>query len=453
MGKIRLQRVAQQMKQIVSNVITLELKDPRCGFITIVSVKVAPDLKTARVNYSVFGSDAQKRSVRRALESARGYVQARVAQETKLKYTPVITFHFDESVERDIDFSKRIAELVEADRRTAAARAIRAKIAAGSIPDDVVNAVSREAASGQFVEHVAALLLRLMSVNTAARAELEEVAAAELECLQIIEADFRQAWGDDVRAEYLAIDPDIGEDEAYRPPEYTAAPGRPPLAAEEAYKDRANLMIVLTRGDLGEPERPEAAELLKPMRLLFNTHIDTRPPHRHPSREGGGVAGAGAADAKGQAAMILAAGRLLKHLRDQLGVRVCEDLCAQFVIDKESGGNGSLCIGLQDPFACDGIVVCTPTGLTLSAPGRQPDSALAVYAAESLRRVIPDGPAGARPCEPEGDAAVLAGLFPGRDIVAFGPGEPSADRISLHQIAAGAKILVFLVLESAGFMT
>lgn len=450
MGQIRLQRVAQQMKQIVSNVITRDLKDPRCGFITIISVKVTPDLKTARVNYSVFGSDAQKRSVRRALESARGYVQSRVAQQIALKYTPVITFHLDESIEREIDFSRRIDEVVEADRRTAAARAIRAKIAAGSIPDDVVGAVSREVESEEFVEHVAALLLRLMSVNTAARADVDEAAAAERECLQIIEADLKQAWGDDVRAEYLAIDPDIEEDEAYRPPEYTAAPGRPPLAAEEAYRDRANLMVVLTRGDLGEPARPEADELLKPMRLVFNTHIDTRPPHRPPSREGDVVAGA--AGAKGQAVMILAACRLLKRLRDQLGVRVCEDLCAQFVIDKESGGNGSLCIGLQDPFACDGIVVCTPTGLTVCAAGREPGSALAVYAAESLRRVSPAGPAGPRPCEPEGDAAVLAGLFPGRDIVTFGPGEPSADRISLHQIAAGAKMLAFLVLESAGFM-
>jgi len=452
MGQIRLQRVAQQMKQIVSNVITRELKDPRCGFITIVSVKVTPDLKTARVNYSVFGSDAQKRSVRRALESARGYVQTRVAQQIALKYTPVITFHFDESVEREIDLSKRIDEVVEADRRTAAAREIRAKIAAGSIPDDVVGAVSREAESEEFVEHAAGLLLRLMSVNTAARADVDEAAAAELECLQIIEADFRQAWGDDVRAEYLAIDPDIEEDEAYRPPEYTAAPGRPPLAAEEAYRGRANLMVVLTRGDLGEPARPEAGELLKPMRLMFNTHIDTPPPHRPPSREGDAVAGAGAAGAKGQAVMILAACRLLKHLRGQLGVRVCEDLCAQFVIDKESGGNGSLCIALQDPFACDGIVVCTPTGLTVCTAGREPDSALAVYAAESLRRVSPAGPAAPRPCEPEGDAAVLADIFPARDIVTFGPGEPSAGRISLHQIAAGAKMLAFLVLESAGFM-
>ena len=71
MAKIRLQRVAAQMKHVVSRVVTQELKDPRCGFVTIVDVKVAPDLKTARVHFSVLGSDAQKRTAQRALDSAR----------------------------------------------------------------------------------------------------------------------------------------------------------------------------------------------------------------------------------------------------------------------------------------------------------------------------------------------------------------------------------------------
>ena len=74
MSKLRMERVAEQMKQVISQVVTQELKDPRCGFITIAHVRVAPDLKSARVNYSVLGTDAQKRSAQRAMESARGYI-------------------------------------------------------------------------------------------------------------------------------------------------------------------------------------------------------------------------------------------------------------------------------------------------------------------------------------------------------------------------------------------
>ena len=111
MAKIRLERVARQMQHVIGRVVTQELKDPRSGFTTIVGVKVASDLRQARVNFSVLGSDAQKRTVQRALESARGYIQTRVAQETGLKYTPVISFHLDVSAERDIELSRKIGEV------------------------------------------------------------------------------------------------------------------------------------------------------------------------------------------------------------------------------------------------------------------------------------------------------------------------------------------------------
>jgi len=452
MSKLRMQRVAEQMKQMISQVITQELKDPRCGFITVAHVKVAPDLKSARVNYSVLGTDAQKRSAQRAMESARGYIQSRIAQQTAMKYTPVITFQYDQSVEREIDMSKRIDAIVEADRHTATARAIRAKIAEGSIPEDVAEALSQAAQSDEFLEQLAALLLELMNADTTARADVGRLAADERRCLQTIEADLKQAWADDVRTEFVAIDSGIESDQAYTPPAYTAEAGGQPLPAEEAYRDRGNLVAVLTRGDLGEPADPEADELVEPLRLVLNAHIDTRPPHTPPTRDGDVIAGTGAADAKGQSAMILGAFRLLKHLRDELGVRVREDLCAQFVIDTEAGGNGNLCLGLQDLFVSDGIVICEPTELGVWPVACEQDGPLDLYASESVRRMAPDATPTVERREPCGDAAVLAGLFPGRDIIVFGAGSPLTDRISLHQIAAGAKMLTFLVLESAGFL-
>jgi len=452
MSKLRLQRVAEQMKHVISRVVARELKDPRCGFITIVSVKIAPDLKSAHVNYSVLGTEAQKRTAQRAMSSAGGYIQSRVARGTTLKYTPVMSFHFDESVEREIDLSKRIDTIVEADRRTATARAIRARIAEGSIPSDIVDAVSQAAVSDAFLEHTAGLLIELMSADTTARADLCALAAAERQCFETIEADLKEAWADGVRTEVFAIDPDIESDPAYAPPAYAADSSGAPPTAEAAYKDRANLIAVLERGDLGEPADPDADELIKPLRLVLHTHVDTRPPHAPPVREGDVISGPGAGDAKGQVAMILGACRLLKQLRDEFGVRVREDLCAQFVIDAETGGNGALCLALQNPLACDGIVVCAPTELAVWPVACEPDEPLALYASESVRRVDPNAPPAAGRRDPDGDAAILAELSPGRDIIVFGAGSPSADRICLHEIAAGAKMLTFLVLESAGLL-
>ena len=361
MAKIRLERVARQMKHVIGRVVTQELKDPRSGFTTIVGVKVAPDLRKARVNFSVLGSESQKRTAQRALESARGYIQARVAQETGLKYTPVISFHLDESAERDIELSRKIDEAVRADRRAGVARAIRARIAEGSIPDDVVAEVSHAAASDEFIEPVATLLMELMDVDTTIRPDVAKAAADERRCLELIETTLKKTWGDEIETEFLAIDPGIRNDDAFTRPNYATDANGAALPVEQVYENRGNLIAVLRHGELPEPPAEAAEELLRPLRLALNAHIDTVPPHIPPSRQGGLICGRGACDAKGQVATVVAAFRLLKHLRDKLGVRIRSDLCAQFVIDEETGGNGSLSLAVQDPFRFDGIVICEAT--------------------------------------------------------------------------------------------
>ena len=358
MANVRLQRVAAQMKQIVSKVVTQELKDPRTGFITIVGVNVAPDLKTARVDFSVLGSDAQKRTACRALQSARGYVQARVAEETQIKYTPVISFHLDESIERDIEMQRRIGQIRETDRRTALAKAIRERIAAGSLPPEIVSEVHAAAGSSDFLESIARLLTGLLSVDTTPRPDPAAAAAAERQCFDVLQAALQNACPGEIEAEIIPIDPEIHKDAAYTAPAYAAGPDGKPLPAEQAYAGRGNLLAVLK----SSPEvAAETATPAPPLRIALTAHIDTLAPHIPPSRQDDVVRGRGACGAKGQAAMIVATFQLLGRLRDKFGLRLRSDLCAQFVIDKETGGNGSLCLALQDPFPFDAVVVCQAT--------------------------------------------------------------------------------------------
>jgi len=370
MAKIRLERVARQMQHVIGRVVTQELKDPRSGFVTIVGVKVASDLRQARVNFSVLGSDAQKRTVQRALESARGYIQTRVAQETGLKYTPVISFHLDVSAERDIELSRKIDETVKADRRNAVARAVRARVAGGSISDDIIAEVARAAASDEFIESVAEFLLELMDVETTIRPDVAKVAHDERRCLELIETALKKTWGDEVETEFLAIEPEIRNDAAFTRPGYATDADGAALPAERAHENRGNLVAVLRHGELPEPPAENTEGPLRPLRLAFNAHIDTVPPYIPPTRRGDLVCGRGACDAKGQVAMVVAAFRLLRHLRDRLGVRIRSDLCAQFVIDEETGGNGSLSLAAQDPFRFDGIVVCEATDLRVYTANR-----------------------------------------------------------------------------------
>ena len=83
----------------LSEAVLRKLKDPRIGFVTLTGVDVAPDLKQARIYYSVLGSDKEKNQTQAALDHASGFLQHEIAVALKLRFTPKLTFHLDESIE------------------------------------------------------------------------------------------------------------------------------------------------------------------------------------------------------------------------------------------------------------------------------------------------------------------------------------------------------------------
>jgi ribosome-binding factor A len=105
----RMRRVDGAMREVLSDAITSELKDPRVGFVTVTAVETSPDLRHARVYVSVLGTDAERRRSLDGLRSAHGYLQRRVADELRLRHTPTLDFAYDDTAER----GQRIAELIE----------------------------------------------------------------------------------------------------------------------------------------------------------------------------------------------------------------------------------------------------------------------------------------------------------------------------------------------------
>jgi ribosome-binding factor A len=95
----RMRRVDEAVRQVIGDVIAQDLKDPRVGFITVTDVKTNPDLRTARVYVSVLGDRKVREASIAGLESARGYLQRRVATELRIKHTPELTFVLDETTE------------------------------------------------------------------------------------------------------------------------------------------------------------------------------------------------------------------------------------------------------------------------------------------------------------------------------------------------------------------
>src|SRR4051795_3671500 len=96
----RMRRVDEAMREVLSDAITSELKDPRVGFVTVTAVDTSPDLRHAHVYVSVLGDEEQREASLAGLASSHGYLQSRVASELRLKHPPQLDFRYDESAER-----------------------------------------------------------------------------------------------------------------------------------------------------------------------------------------------------------------------------------------------------------------------------------------------------------------------------------------------------------------
>jgi ribosome-binding factor A len=109
-----MRRVDEAVREVLSDAISHQVKDPRVGFVTVTAVQTAPDLRRARVFVSVLGEQGVRKRSLDGLRSAHGVLQRAVARELRLKHTPALEFVYDDTSERGM----RIAELIdrEADR-------------------------------------------------------------------------------------------------------------------------------------------------------------------------------------------------------------------------------------------------------------------------------------------------------------------------------------------------
>jgi ribosome-binding factor A len=100
MSSDRMRRVNEAMREVLSDAVTKDLKDPRVGFVTVTDVKTSSDLRHARVYVSVLGTPEEQAASLEGLKSAHGYLQGRVARQLRLKHTPQLDFHHDDTAQR-----------------------------------------------------------------------------------------------------------------------------------------------------------------------------------------------------------------------------------------------------------------------------------------------------------------------------------------------------------------
>ncbi len=100
MSPDRMRRVDEAMREVLSDALTRDVKDPRVGFVTVTAVETSPDLRHARVFVSVLGTDPERQESLEGLQSAHGFLQRRVADELRLKHTPQLLFEEDDTARR-----------------------------------------------------------------------------------------------------------------------------------------------------------------------------------------------------------------------------------------------------------------------------------------------------------------------------------------------------------------
>ncbi len=109
----RTDRVASLIRAELAELVLRRLKDPRIGFVTITHVDIAPDLKSARVFFSVLGQGKENAAAGEGLEHAAGFLQHEIAVALKLRFTPKLTFHLDDTLEESLRIQQVLQKLKE----------------------------------------------------------------------------------------------------------------------------------------------------------------------------------------------------------------------------------------------------------------------------------------------------------------------------------------------------
>jgi ribosome-binding factor A len=108
----RSERTSKLIQREISDLLEREVNDPRLSrLISVTEVTISPDLRHAKVFVSTLGSEINKEDMLAGFNNASGFLRKELALHLKLKYTPQLSFHYDDSIERGARLLKLIGEL------------------------------------------------------------------------------------------------------------------------------------------------------------------------------------------------------------------------------------------------------------------------------------------------------------------------------------------------------
>jgi ribosome-binding factor A len=115
----RTERIAEQLREEVSQILATEVSDPGVGLVTVSRVKVTPDLSLARVYWTILGNDEDRKKTTKALQRAASFVRRVLAGRVTLRRVPEVVFQYDEGLAAH----QRVEEILHELHEQEAARA------------------------------------------------------------------------------------------------------------------------------------------------------------------------------------------------------------------------------------------------------------------------------------------------------------------------------------------
>jgi len=112
MSSRRTAKIAQALLESVSSTILFGLKDPRVRNVTVLRAEVSSDVRSAKVYVSIMGDEKVQSLCMHGLNSARGYIQSKLADRLQTRHTPVLKFVLDQGIKSSIETSQIIRDIL-----------------------------------------------------------------------------------------------------------------------------------------------------------------------------------------------------------------------------------------------------------------------------------------------------------------------------------------------------
>jgi ribosome-binding factor A len=113
MTQTRAKKVAESIKEVVSEIIAAKIKDPRVGFTTVTGVEASKDLRYCTINVSILGNETEQEDTMKTLVSAAGFIRSELGSRIRIRHIPELRFVQDKAMEHHAHINNLIRQIKE----------------------------------------------------------------------------------------------------------------------------------------------------------------------------------------------------------------------------------------------------------------------------------------------------------------------------------------------------